>query len=743
YEGGESLEDSRNPYWYFKSEGRYMSLEDIMSVGGMTTRCTAFCDVGSKNVYYCSSLEAGLKEGWIKGYFGTDCLSIDNCSKNSHCFKPLQDVNRAEFAKMLVEIMDIELDEELDEHPFTDVDKDKWYGPYIAALKRENIVDGETLFNGYFTYQTYSPERSITRPEAIKMIFEAIDFKGKDCYEELVSEDQQDEWYATYIGAAFLHGILNPLKFDPEEPLQRAEIVKILHDIFPIANSTQSIDFGSKDCEDEEKVYYNGKLLGTKKICEGNYCLNIANNWTKEENIKITEQFHKRLSNNDILDIFATLYLEVSMEKKLSPRKEHDEILNALDDYFNDSLSSDAFYFLLGVYKEKEKERFSQLVYDLRSEASETYYNLFVLIEDLNEKLTEVNDNTQDDCFHIMKKYVLCYPKTLEERNKEYEEIFKNFIPEYIDARDEAYNLLLYLKSVFIYLESNNIDIDYKDYSNIDSKKIMDAIGMTKQIDEYVKEPILAYGEYKSMQSGMQANIELGKRVLELEVMSFAIVFTAIEIHAYVMAISPYVATRLNLMANSFSTRFSGIKTKYPKISSFIEERPSMIYARYYYGQTTLSMSEKHKEMTRVTDLMRANSAGNYFENRYMKYRKEFIGLKRLNFTGTSGKDRISDAFRPRFLYNKGSIIDFKYIRSSNRLSKYNKYQFRDYIFEANRRGISIEYYFNKKPAVGVTNNMADIAKNIYTSNKIKVPIRLYYTDQNGKIVEHPFNITY
>lgn len=79
-------------------------------------------------------------------------------------------VTRAEFAKMLVEMRDIKIDTK-DAKQFSDVNKEDWFYNYVATLSKEGIVSGDG--DG-----TFRPDDTITRQEAAVMLANAMNDKG-------------------------------------------------------------------------------------------------------------------------------------------------------------------------------------------------------------------------------------------------------------------------------------------------------------------------------------------------------------------------------------------------------------------------------------------------------------------------------------------------------------------------------------------------------------------------------------
>lgn len=113
------------------------------------TRSLPFSDTENET-WYSDYLQTAIYLGIVQGYpDGT--------------FKPERTVNKAEFLKMLVEAMDIEISEEIGYMPFTDVKKDHWYAPYVQFAYQKNIIETSgKLFN---------PQEEMTRENVAEAMY--------------------------------------------------------------------------------------------------------------------------------------------------------------------------------------------------------------------------------------------------------------------------------------------------------------------------------------------------------------------------------------------------------------------------------------------------------------------------------------------------------------------------------------------------------------------------------------------
>jgi len=109
-------------------------------------------------------------------------------------FVPNDYVTRAEFAKLIVKVFNLEDDSATE--PFVDVNDDDWFAPYVAAAAKAGIVNGRTDTE-------FAPNATITRAEMATMAARAM-AKYLE-YELTVSEDQA---LSRFVDAAEIHETL-------------------------------------------------------------------------------------------------------------------------------------------------------------------------------------------------------------------------------------------------------------------------------------------------------------------------------------------------------------------------------------------------------------------------------------------------------------------------------------------------------------------------------------------------------
>lgn len=108
-----------------------------------------FKDV-DQNKWYAEFINALYAEKLING-------------KGAGKFEPTATLTRGEFAKMVVEAYDLELNTKGPKANFKDVDGDKWYADYIEILFSHELVSGTTA-------TTFSPNAPIKRADFAKLL---------------------------------------------------------------------------------------------------------------------------------------------------------------------------------------------------------------------------------------------------------------------------------------------------------------------------------------------------------------------------------------------------------------------------------------------------------------------------------------------------------------------------------------------------------------------------------------------
>jgi hypothetical protein len=149
--------------------------------------------------------------------------------RNEGLFEPDQSVTREEFAKILAISINLPVDNAGSADPFTDVAINAWSGPYIQALSKVGLVEGEVCGQG----QCFYPNRPISRAEAAAMMARTGKVTGTGAIGERNFDDVKNLplWAYEGIGelskAGWIDGYEDGL-FHPNGTLTRAEAAKLL-----------------------------------------------------------------------------------------------------------------------------------------------------------------------------------------------------------------------------------------------------------------------------------------------------------------------------------------------------------------------------------------------------------------------------------------------------------------------------------------------------------------------------------
>lgn len=169
-----------------------------------------------------------IEKHWSKDYVKSMVAKhvIDGFEDNT--YKPEDKLTRAQFAKLLVEVL--ELDKIAYKGEFQDVLDVHWAKDYIATAKQQGIIAG-------YEDGTFMPEQTINRVEMGAMITNALKL-NKDSDSKILEKfkDAQDipAWAAEYVVPVVAEGllvgsdgVLNPLGY-----VTRAEAATIIYRVY-------------------------------------------------------------------------------------------------------------------------------------------------------------------------------------------------------------------------------------------------------------------------------------------------------------------------------------------------------------------------------------------------------------------------------------------------------------------------------------------------------------------------------
>ncbi|MFC1616168.1 S-layer homology domain-containing protein [Patescibacteria group bacterium] len=110
-----------------------------------------FSDV-EDDQWYTPVINKAFHEGWINGY-------------EDGTFKPHTNINKAEAIKIIGEVENWQLNQ-LNHHPFNDVNISSWFGPYIAYAKKHQFLEE--------TSESFGPADLMTRAKTSEVLYRIL-----------------------------------------------------------------------------------------------------------------------------------------------------------------------------------------------------------------------------------------------------------------------------------------------------------------------------------------------------------------------------------------------------------------------------------------------------------------------------------------------------------------------------------------------------------------------------------------
>jgi len=144
-----------NPDGSFAPEepiNRVATLKILMLAAGVSTEGTANLDFKDikEEAWYIPTLMAAVNLGIVEGY-------------PDKTFKPDNNINNAELAKVLLESFGVEVTEDLKADPYADVSVRDWFAKYAYVINKRNLKEAEN--------NHYEPANLATRAEVAEMAY--------------------------------------------------------------------------------------------------------------------------------------------------------------------------------------------------------------------------------------------------------------------------------------------------------------------------------------------------------------------------------------------------------------------------------------------------------------------------------------------------------------------------------------------------------------------------------------------
>lgn len=188
-----------------------------------------FCDVHDSD-WFAPYVEELAQNDIVRGY-------------PDGCFKPGNEITRAEFLKMAIEATDSagmmtyeSMNYDLPTAGFGDVETDDWYAHYIDQGVHLEWIEG-------YDDDTFRPNANITRAEAVTILYRILhnqnlldaemetDLSNNPTNYSRFADVHTDDWFFDQIAVAFQEGLVSGVtttSFEPGRNLNRAEAAKII-----------------------------------------------------------------------------------------------------------------------------------------------------------------------------------------------------------------------------------------------------------------------------------------------------------------------------------------------------------------------------------------------------------------------------------------------------------------------------------------------------------------------------------
>ncbi|MBQ9736870.1 MAG: InlB B-repeat-containing protein [Clostridia bacterium] len=223
---------------------------------GVSAANSSYTD--TKTHWASDCIESWSGYGVIKGYDGK--------------FSPDRSMTRGEFAVVLDRILKYQT---AAENVFKDLKQD-FYTDAILKLNKSQVMKGDG--------DTVRPNATITREESAVMLCRALGIAEESTISKNFSDKSKvSSWATGFINAMVNSGLLNGSdgKLNPQKPITRAEVVKILDNaVVPVLTagertniSTNKIVVISASGVTIKDSYLGGKVIVTQGVTEGQVSL--------------------------------------------------------------------------------------------------------------------------------------------------------------------------------------------------------------------------------------------------------------------------------------------------------------------------------------------------------------------------------------------------------------------------------------------------------------------------------------
>jgi poly-beta-1,6-N-acetyl-D-glucosamine N-deacetylase len=130
-------------------------------------------------------------------------------------FRPDNQINRAEFAKILINAKFVDqVPEKIEQSCFPDFGDTEWFAQFVCFAKEKEILHG-------YPDKEFKPANSINLAETAKIITGVFEF-------EVRSHTENEEWFEPHLEFLIEQKILPENLTQPDKEISRAEFAEII-----------------------------------------------------------------------------------------------------------------------------------------------------------------------------------------------------------------------------------------------------------------------------------------------------------------------------------------------------------------------------------------------------------------------------------------------------------------------------------------------------------------------------------
>ncbi|GAJ97428.1 S-layer homology domain-containing protein [Geomicrobium sp. JCM 19055] len=173
-----------------------------------------FTDVDASNVHL-ENIERAVERGYVQGH-------PDNT------YRPGVDISRGQIATMLVRALNLEVDEDIEEAVFNDVQADNNFAPVVKAVSEAGIMNG-------INSDQFAPTRDLSREQMATIIVRAFDLERDESIDVVVNDlALASSSHSANIEILSQYGITSTTdnNFRPKEPVRRDQMATFLERTF-------------------------------------------------------------------------------------------------------------------------------------------------------------------------------------------------------------------------------------------------------------------------------------------------------------------------------------------------------------------------------------------------------------------------------------------------------------------------------------------------------------------------------